>query len=353
MKKKTIEKLRNYAIIGDKERASEIISELEAAGRIGLSHDGVCADNDRAYYIGNGNGLCSSSIDMLSSEGVKTIDEYLKIKTDLIAKEGNSKKELKVLVKEQASHIEELKGKGSEYLQVIEKQTYHINELLGEKKEEEVIEPKRGEVWVFEDEELSPLRYRIKEYTNDNNFKAYNSHSNARFNIVSLNSGKTKRLAAPEEEQEQELIKKEHENGKHWNGMDLIDIPEYVKSASIKDPLKFITLKVDLTSYGSEHEGMFNTDSSVMFVNAEFIVNKPSTKEAYDKQNEPKPLFENNYGKFFEGDNCFFVNKEKLKVHTCMIHKYLVAVEQENTSMVMKTKKQAYQWIKDNIEKLR
>lgn len=94
------------------------------------------------------------------------------------------------------------------------------------------------------------------------------------------------RKATPEEAQK--LIEAEHENGWYYDGNDLVKIPEYVEAK--EDHLDFKVGHVWRVD-GSEVEDLeialyLEKGSSMMKTN--LMRCKPSTKEAYDKQNKPK-----------------------------------------------------------------
>jgi len=145
-----------------------------------------------------------------------------------------------------------------------------IQEALG------IDEPKDGEVYVFGND--GDWMHRIKNWDiNNNSGYAYNITSDTNLTFCSYFIT-TKRRIANEEEVEQRILN-EHKNGYHWDGKELVKIPEYVYSICTS---KIANIYIDDFGRIREVDYWGNT------FGFEYVCDNQSTKEDYEAQEAKK-----------------------------------------------------------------
>lgn len=296
MKKKTIKKLRKYAIIGSKKIESEILEEFRELGGVGFGS----LENDESkkyyYHVSDDNMIVMpAKLDRVGvfdkeKKVIVIFERYLKIKAELIAKEERkkeSKKELKLKIEEYmyrtGTSPENRKNEISRFYECIKGFEKWIKE--NENKKDSEIAPKNGEVWRFTYNDKTHIDARVQgDWLDEIN-------ENKAYSLIGAISGRFKLnrsfglhgFVRKEKINDSNHAKKEHANGYHWDGTDLIKIPEYVKWGDN-------TIKLNFNRSIFNDRFLFETNKNGCYASPIYAIDNPSTKEAFEEQEANKNI---------------------------------------------------------------
>jgi hypothetical protein len=139
---------------------------------------------------------------------------------------------------------------------------------------------KDGDVWVFSDNGDDRLWLcRFKDQDMVINYYSLINEGNKLLVDSWMDLASTNRKATPEEEAK--LIEAEHANGYHWDGKELVEIPEYVNTS------EWGIRKIIFSSYNA----CFYNDDKDHCIGYQYAIINPSTKEAFAAQNKPNKIF--------------------------------------------------------------
>lgn len=166
-----------------------------------------------------------------------------------------------------------------------------IQEALGVE-----VEPKDGEVYSFDvygDKWI--VRFSRSEFVDEIKYFSYSNITNKYFSCDEhdyFNGTEFKTTKATPEE-ESELIEAEHANGWHWDGKELVKIPEYVECIewNLKDFFKVGCIYKTINNIRVRCDNGKVSGNTVfgLIRDSKF---KPSTREAYETQESKKEYTE-------------------------------------------------------------